>query len=419
MRKEIYGIILFFLVVFTLISLLSYSPEDPSINNSTTAGQIHNLFGVLGAHVSGFLIGLFGLGAFWIPILLLLVSIHFFGNHSKRAIILTLIGGTILVVITGSLLSMRQNHFILFGSKFSAGGIVGMPFKAFLVKYTNYAGGVIILALMWIIGFILATGFSLIAFGKRFWSWIIAARNRLATLYLKRRERKEKARKRLQVEKKKVAKKAKKIEIRTSAPKPVKAAPAPKQEVFDFMKNGKGYQLPPLSFLEDSEKPPNSSDDDNLRMQSQLLEKKLEDFGVHGKVVAISPGPVITTFEYEPAPGIKINKIVNLSDDLALALRAISIRIVAPIPGKAVIGIEVPNTDRAMVRFKEIVASGGFDKSGSNLPLCLGKDIVGNPVIAELNKMPHLLIAGATGTGKSVALNSMICSILYKSTQAL
>jgi len=182
------------------------------------------------------------------------------------------------------------------------------------------------------------------------------------------------------------------------------------------MKSGRGYQLPPYSFLEDPENPPTSSDDENLRMQSQLLEKKLEDFGVHGKVVAVSPGPVITTFEYEPAPGVKINKIVNLSDDLALALRAISIRIVAPIPGKAVIGIEVPNIDRAMVRFKEIVASSDFDKSSSNLPLCLGKDIVGNPVVAELDKMPHLLIAGATGTGKSVALNSMICSILYKST---
>jgi len=416
MRKEIFGIILFFLVIFTLISLLSYSPTDPSINNSRAAGQIHNLFGILGAHLSGFLIGLFGLGAFWIPILLLLASIHFFGNHSNRAIMLTLIGGIILVVITGSLLSIRQNHFTLFGSKFSAGGIVGIPFKAFLVKYTNYAGGVIILAVLWVIGFILATGFSLIAFGKRVWGWLNAVNNRLTTFYLKHKERREKAKKRSRVTKEKIAKKAKQIKIKTSAPKPIKAVPSPKQEVFDFMKNGRGYQLPPYSLLEDPENPPSSSDDENLRMQSQLLEKKLEDFGVHGKVVAVSPGPVITTFEYSPAPGVKINKVVNLSDDLALALRAISIRIVAPIPGKAVIGIEVPNVDRAMVRFKEIVASTNFDKSSSNLPLCLGKDIVGNPVVAELDKMPHLLIAGATGTGKSVALNSMICSILYKST---
>jgi S-DNA-T family DNA segregation ATPase FtsK/SpoIIIE len=284
------------------------------------------------------------------------------------------------------------------------------------VKYTNYAGGVIILAVLWVIGFILATGFSLIAFGKRVWGWLNAINNRLTTFYLKHKERREKAKKRSRVSKEKIAKKAKHIKIKTSAPKPIKAVPSPKQEVFDFMKNGKGYQLPPYSLLQDPENPPSSSDDENLRMQSQLLEKKLEDFGVHGKVVAVSPGPVITTFEYSPAPGVKINKVVNLSDDLALALRAISIRIVAPIPGKAVIGIEVPNIDRAMVRFKDIAASGDFDKSSSNLPLCLGKDIVGNPVVAELDKMPHLLIAGATGTGKSVALNSMICSILYKST---
>ncbi|MBW2427697.1 MAG: DNA translocase FtsK, partial [Deltaproteobacteria bacterium] len=416
MRKEIFGIILFFLVIFTLISLISYSPGDPSINNAKAAGQIHNLFGVVGAHVSGLLIGLFGLGAFWIPILLLLASIHFFGDQPSRVMIATLVGGIIMVVITGSLLSVKQNHFIIFGNKFSAGGIVGIPLKAFLVRYTNFTGGVIILILMWIIGFILTTGFSLIAFGKRFWSWMNACGKRIQTVYLKRKERQEKAKKRSRLDPEKIAKRVKKIRIEKSTPKPIMAVPPPKQEVFDFMRSGKGYQAPPFSILEDPEAPAESSDSENLRMQSQLLEKKLEDFGVHGKVVAVFPGPVITTFEYEPAAGVKINKIVNLSDDLALALRAISIRIVAPIPGKAAVGIEVPNSSREMVRFKEIVATPAFDKSKSKLTICLGKDIVGNPVVAELEKMPHLLIAGATGTGKSVALNSMICSLLYKAT---
>ena len=416
MRKEIYGIILFFLVIFTLVSLLSFSPADPSINNARAAGPIHNLFGIFGAHVSGMLIGMFGLGAFWIPILLLLASIHFFGNHPNKAMISTLIGGIILVVITGALLSLRQNHIILFGNKFSAGGIVGIPFKAFLVKYTNFAGSAIILTLLWIIGFILATGFSLIAFGKRIWHWMNRINDRWTTFLLKRKERREKAKKRVRVDKDHIAKRAKKIKIKASPAKPIKAVAPAKQEVFDFMRSGKGYQIPPFSFLNDPEEPPVSSDDKNLRMQSQLLEKKLEDFGVHGKVVAVSPGPVITTYEYEPAAGVKINKIVNLSDDLSLALRATSIRIVAPIPGKAVVGIEVPNVNREKVRFKEIVASSVFDKSKSKLTLCLGKDIVGNPVVAALEKMPHLLIAGATGTGKSVALNAMICSLLYKAT---
>ncbi len=195
---------------------------------------------------------------------------------------------------------------------------------------------------------------------------------------------------------------------------PVK--PVPKQAVFEFMKGDARFSLPSVSFLDDPKARPQSTSEENLRMQSRLLEKKLEDFGVTGKVVAVTPGPVITTFEYEPAPGVKINRIVNLTDDLALALRAISIRIVAPIPGKAVIGVEIPNTDRETVRFKEMILSPSFEQAKSTLTLCLGKDIVGNPVSAGLEKMPHLLIAGATGTGKSVALNTMICSLLYKLT---
>ena len=414
MRKEIIGILLFFLVIFTLISILSYSPDDPSIHNAKATGNIHNLFGVVGAQLSGLLIGLFGLGAFWIPILLLLASIHFFGNHPTQASLFTLIGGITLVVTTGSLLAVQKDHYLLFGNQFSAGGMVGIPFKSFLIKYTNHAGGIIILVLLWLIGFILATGFSLIAFGKRFWHWMNAAFDRFTTSYLKLKERRQKSKKRAKVDKEKIKKRSKAIKIKQAPPKPIKAVPVPKQEVFDFMRTGKGFQLPPASFLTDPDKRALEFDDKNLRMQSQLLEKKLEDFGVKGKVVAVSPGPVITTFEYEPAAGVKINKIVTLSDDLALALRATSIRIVAPIPGKAAIGIEIPNATREMVRFKEVVASSQFEKSKSKLTICLGKDIVGNPVMGELDKMPHLLIAGATGTGKSVALNAMICSLLYK-----
>jgi len=181
------------------------------------------------------------------------------------------------------------------------------------------------------------------------------------------------------------------------------------------MSDGKGFQLPSVNLLDNPQPRSSSADDENLRMQSKLLEKKLEDFGVRGHVVAISPGPVVTTFEYEPAAGVKINKIVSLTDDLALALRATSIRIVAPIPGKAAIGIEIPNAVREIVKFKELVVSGAFEKSKSKLTICLGKDIIGNPVVADLDVMPHLLIAGATGTGKSVGLNAMICSFLYKS----
>ncbi|MDL1982466.1 MAG: DNA translocase FtsK 4TM domain-containing protein, partial [Deltaproteobacteria bacterium] len=152
MRKEIIGIFLFFLLIFTLGSLLSYSPEDPSIHNAKAAGNVHNLFGIFGAHVSGILIGLFGLGAFWIPILFLLSSVHFFGDYHEKAIILIMAGGIILIISTGSLLAFQQNHFIIFGSKFSSGGIIGMPIKSLLIKYTNHTGSAVILILMWLIG---------------------------------------------------------------------------------------------------------------------------------------------------------------------------------------------------------------------------------------------------------------------------
>ncbi|MBF0227257.1 MAG: cell division protein ZapA [Desulfobacterales bacterium] len=174
------------------------------------------------------------------------------------------------------------------------------------------------------------------------------------------------------------------------------------------------FKMPPIHFLDINEENKASIDNEYLNNKARLLENKLNDFGIKGDVVNILPGPVITTFEYRPAPGIKISKIANLSDDLALALKALSVRIVAPIPGKDVIGIEIPNDERHVVRLREIVDSEQFRKLKSKLTLCLGKDIVGNPVSVEMDKMPHLLIAGATGTGKSVALNSMITSLLYK-----
>ncbi|MFZ1983797.1 MAG: DNA translocase FtsK [Desulfatitalea sp.] len=418
MRKEIIGILLFFLVIFTLISLISFSEGDPSINNSRSSVEsVQNLFGTIGAQVAGALVGLFGLGAFWLPVLLLLASIHVFSAQSNQTIANIAAGGLLLLLTTGCLLAFKQNTYELLGSRFSAGGLVGLPLKYFLVEYANFAGGLIIIGICWLIGFILATGFSLVAFYQRCHLAYARVADRFKTVFIKWRERRTKTQKRVRTIKAKAQAPAQEIEINAPAiQSPGKKPSPPQQKLFDFMRDERGFQLPPITFLDDPEERPVSVNDDNLRMLSKLLEKKLEDFGVHGQVVAVTPGPVITTFEYAPAPGVKINKIVNLADDLALALRAISVRIVAPIPGKAAIGIEVPNADRETVRFKEIVASSVFEKSKSKLTLCLGKDIVGNPVAAAMDKMPHLLIAGATGAGKSVALNTMICSFLYKAT---
>ena len=186
------------------------------------------------------------------------------------------------------------------------------------------------------------------------------------------------------------------------------------QTQFDFIQKEGAFKLPPLTLLDQVERKDTRIKRESLIMNSRILEKKLADFGVEGKVVEVKPGPLITMYELEPAPGVKITKVTNLSDDLALALRAPSIRIIAPIPGKAVIGIEIPNHEREPVHLKDVLDNDAFLESQFKLPIALGEDIIGTPVITDLTRMPHLLIAGTTGSGKSVSLNAMICSILFK-----
>jgi S-DNA-T family DNA segregation ATPase FtsK/SpoIIIE len=419
MRKELIGIMLFFLVIFTLFSLFSFDPKDTFFHHSGINTQIHNFFGYAGATVSGFFISLFGLGSYWIPIFFLISSIHFFNARPGTTIAVTIAGGLILAITTGGLVSFRDHYTMIWGNSFSSGGQVGLSFHRFLIAYTNISGSLVILFLLWIIGLILTTGFSLVGFAKRFWTAILFVFSR------KHVQTKPESLSKESPQKDPVKKRSQPAREKTSNQQPPTISP-PQQAVEDVQEeiflhvesseNTNRFKLPSISFLDDPETSGSQFDWEHLESQARLLEKTLEDFNVRGIVTAISPGPVITTFEYEPAPGVKINKIVNLSDELSLALRAISIRIVAPIPGKAVIGIEIPNIDRQVVRFKEIVVSPAFENSRSFLTLCMGKDIVGNPVVAELDRMPHLLIAGATGTGKSVGLNAMICSLLYKST---
>ncbi|GIW42108.1 MAG: DNA translocase FtsK [Candidatus Binatia bacterium] len=189
----------------------------------------------------------------------------------------------------------------------------------------------------------------------------------------------------------------------------------PRQQEFPFLPD-QTYKPPPLDFLDPPPLTDRKVDEEALRRSSEILEAKLADFGIEGRVVAVRPGPVITTYEIEPAPGVKVSRIVTLSDDLAMALRAPGIRVLAPVPGKAVVGIEVANVRREHVALRELLDSEAFQRSESLLSVALGKDATGNPVIADLARMPHLLVAGATGTGKSVSLNAMIVSILYKAS---
>ena len=199
-------------------------------------------------------------------------------------------------------------------------------------------------------------------------------------------------------------------------------APEKKQDFavqadFPFAKDTGEYQLPPVSLLND---PMEMRDVGKMREElmrnSTILEKKLSDFGVEGRVVQVLPGPVITLYEFEPAPGIKVSRILSLTDDLALAMRAPSVRILAPVPGKSVVGIELPNPKRETVSFKEIICSDSFQEMNSKVALAVGKDHIGLPVTEDLAQVPHLLMAGSTGSGKSVGINTMICSLLLNAT---
>ncbi|MFH1153408.1 MAG: DNA translocase FtsK 4TM domain-containing protein [Pseudomonadota bacterium] len=451
MRKELTGLFLFFLVVLTSLSLYSYSPADPSINNHVFSSQhgIQNLFGLVGAHLSGILVGLFGLGAFWVPVLLVLCSVWYLKGRPSRIMLLTLWGGLLLIVSTGSLLALIQDQFVLGGRLFSSGGFIGMPLKVFLLRYTNPAGTVIVLVLLFCVGLVLSTGISIITFflilkqgfvsgGRALTRKAETAGVQTASVIANgvknwQEQRKEKLKEIVLSPQPAVAKKetvppdppvaaAEPAARQGGAPPPV-VTPILSSEpsrifepVMDDIRDRTGFVLPPLSLLNDKKRSKSSINIDLLREKGEVLTQKLNDFGIVGEVVEIQPGPVITTFEYRPAPGVKISKIVNLTDDLALALRALSIRIVAPIPGKDVVGVEIPNDKREMVLLRELLCSTMFIEATSKLTLALGKDILGAPVTAPLDVMPHLLIAGATGTGKSVGLNSMIISLLYKST---
>jgi len=356
MRKELTGFILIFLVIITSASLLTYSSSDPSVHHAVSGGKIDNFFGLFGAHLSGLFIGLFGLGAFWIPVLLLVASIHILKTGKLKFNVIAILGGFLLIITTGSLFAFFHSSYTLFGNTYSAAGLVGSPVSSFFMKFASSAGGTLILIFFFCIGFILSTGFSVVKILKflmrniknildKIYFRISKVINSLKTRKIKIKERKKKSDKIATI--KKVKSKDTEgeppVKIKVLPPKPGKAKPIPKQDVFDFMLDESEYTLPSVKFLNDPVENRTTVDNENLKMQSQMLEAKLKDFGIDGHVREIHPGPVITTFEYKPAPGVKISKIVNLSDDLSLALRAVSIRIVAPIPGKDVVGVEIPN----------------------------------------------------------------------------
>ena len=449
MKKELFGILVLFLFILTSLSLFSYSAEDPSCfhNPFAVPDNIHNLFGLLGAHLSGLLVFLFGLGSFWMPVLLLTAAVWYVKGRAGRVIALTFLGGFLVIVSTGGIFTLFQDTYSLLGTRFSSGGVISVNLTGFFLRYTNPVGTAIIYLFFLMIGIVLTTGIS-------FFTLLILLKRSVMRIFRSIKKDFEQGIFHIRTLMEKRKEKGYEIDVtpsaskqRKSGGKKTKELPKPessqaedeeengetepliKAETFnqdpeaafdmnlDDIREHRDFMLPSVSFLNDRQQVVNNTvDTEKLKEKSRILKEKFSDFNITGEVVEIIPGPVITTFEYRPAPGIKISKIVNLSDDLALALSAVGIRILAPIPGKDVVGIEIPNDTRENVILKELINSREFAESESRLTLGLGKDITGRPVVAPMDSMPHLLIAGATGTGKSVGLNAMIISLIYKAT---
>ncbi len=415
LKKEIKGIIFLLLAIVVGGSLLSYSPSDKLFwNVAGHLGKAHNLFGTVGAHLSGGLFDLLGMGAFWVPLILLTLSFITFRGRVLSSPIKGMLTVLVMLASFSALLNLQFEQGIYYGGTFmAAGGIIGLHIAGLSIAVLNSFGSYVFLTAIFALSLLTVTHLSFGWIFSKLGLWILGIFKKLRELLIKRKEKKKRAQKNLAESGK--ARKKRKVNIVETAPKD--PPPPPKQAKFSFMQKPGDFELPSLELLHPPPKDKNVIiQRETLEMNARRLEKKLEDFGVEGEVVEILPGPVITMYEYKPAPGVKISKVAGLSDDLALTLRAQSIRIVAPIPGKAAIGIEIPNNQREIVYLHEILSSSAYIDTKSKLPIALGKDITGAAVVADLAKMPHLLVAGATGTGKSVSLNAMIQSLLYTIT---
>jgi S-DNA-T family DNA segregation ATPase FtsK/SpoIIIE len=415
--KEIIGLITIGGGIFLILCLYSFHPQDPSFNfYQPIPSQLHNLGGLFGAYLSDILWQIFGCTSFIFPIVLIIKGITIFTNKTSEQAgprWVRGVGFITLLISTSMLLNILLGEITIFSYTGLAGGVVGKILGAVLERYLSVVGVSFLVILLFISSVMLTTGISLkkglletTKALRIFIRWIIHVKD----LYLGKRKKKRELKQHI---------KSRKGSLHPPIIESHKVQRdiGPRQEPLPLVKPATGnYHLPSLSILEDKKGKEVTVSDDVLWANSQILENKLKDYGVEGKVAGVRPGPIVTVYEIEPAPGVKVNKILNLDDDLALALSALSVRIQAPIPGKPVVGIEIPNPVRETVRLKDVASSDFFQKSGSTLSLAIGKDISGNPFVIDLARLPHLLVAGSTGSGKSVSINAMICSLLLSVT---
>ncbi len=429
---EIVVVFSVFLSVYALLSLATYNSNDPGWSHSGgSVENISNLGGKFGANFSDMLLHGFGYMSYLVPIMILVLGINFFrSRHSTEQgsyLSRVLVGVGFLMTVMGGC-GLENLHFNYWASSqpFLAGGILGDWLNGSLVSLFGQLGSTLLMVAMFLTGITVFTGLSWFALmdkiGAAIFSFIEGVRDRKEQK--EDREIGEKARIVRQEtiselkEKVKVAPEIKPRIVPTEAAKTDDSGRMEREKqtsMFDSM-HSSNDSLPALSLLDAPEPQAFGYSDDELNAISMLLVKKLADFNVSVEVVSVHQGPVITRFEVDPAPGIKAATITNLAKDLARALSTVSVRVVENIPGKPYVGIEIPNESREIVRLVEGLASRQFENMNSPLALVLGKDISGKTVIADLAKMPHVLIAGTTGSGKSVCINALILSLLYKAT---
>ena len=404
--QEMLAVIMAVVACFLLLSLFSFSP--PPETSSAAASVPANWGGIAGHFTALVLMGFLGVSSLLLPLLLLFFSGQIFFRLIKTERIPWIIGGSSGMLLAAStLLAVFGPDFSLLGRTYPLGGWLGNLCFGFTSTWFGVPGAVLFFLALFLCSLMAALRFSPYTWSGR----VAAGCGRLNKKIKKKRSKKGKP----------PPASPEKISFTAAGDAPSVNEPIslPGEDEEDFQPlpvSTGNYQLPPMSLLNKSSNEDYKVEKDYYLEISKKLEEKLDDFGVRGKVTGISPGPVITTYEFAPAPGVKINKVVSLADDLALGLKSESVRVVGSIPGKAALGIEIPNPSRKIVFLRDILANEKFRQAGSPLTLALGMDVVGSPVLADLTRMPHLLIAGATGAGKSVTINVIISSILFKAT---
>ena len=421
-----------FAALYFFLALFSYDASDPGWSHSGLAAQkeIANLGGPTGALISDIFLSLFGYLAYLFPIMVAYSGLLIYRDRQKehvfdkRGIALRSLG-FVLTLFAGCALASMHDATVVSPLPVNAGGILGDILGGRMEHGFNVIGATLLLLSIFFAGVTLFTHLS--------WLWLIDTTGAYTLktfdsikqvfiksyeIYTTRQMKKKRDQEyRVTAQRHETKKKQRKEPVIQQQPKPVELSPRVQQEkqASLFVADSDGT-LPSISLLDDATPSKHLLSEDALKAISHQVEMKLQDFNIDAEVVAVHPGPIVTRFELQPAPGTKSSQISNLAKDLARSLSAISVRIVEVIPGKTTIGLEIPNEHREIVRLSEIISSKAFADAKSPLTMALGKDISGIPSVADLAKMPHLLVAGTTGSGKSVALNTMILSLLYNST---